>query len=223
MLETIRNLEINDDERMTELYLRNLLYTYRADALKDTEYITEEVYQDFGVEFFMLKDGYFQSTFLPPIIYNSHNSGISIYDYYGTEVPVSSKEEALNGSKRRFYNQPYSAYVNSGKLFIIANLKTIENADESTKNLLKRLIEMNDVFDMNKEKIQISCILVEPSAALDYDWKVSTFPFPAAKLNSLKQNILRKEFGIMFEVKKDEIQNARADNIIYQDESKLYK
>ena len=218
LLETIRNSEINDDERMTEAYLRNILYTYRADALKGMHDVSEEVFQEFSLKTVLEQNssGIFHSTNLPDIIYDVSRYGILIYDLYGTELPVTSKEEAVNSQKRRFYTPKYIAFIQAGKLTIQANLKLLETSGDIENSLL-------NLLNTNDSVIKISCVLTDPSKGDGYNWRESNFPFPSVKTNTLKQNILRREFGIMYEVKKDEIQNARADNIIYQDESKLYK
>ena len=216
LLETIRNNEINDDDRMTESFLRHVLYTHRAETIIKNEFeFAEDIFQVYqlGVS---RKNDQFVSNTLPDIIYDKYRFGISLYSFGEYEVPVVSREEAINSQKSRFYKPPYIAYITNGIIYISANRAQIDKVPGNTGNLLAAMSKINP-------KIEISCILAKPIEGFGYDWKKTPFPFPVHKLNALKQSILRKEFGIMYEVKKDEVQNARADNIIYQDESKLYK
>lgn len=215
LLETIRNSEITDDERMTEAYIRQLVYDYRNDMLKDMYEISEELYQRYILKF--RKEGdVFVSDNLTGIIYDRSRFGIQIYDYGDIMLPVTSKEEALNAQKSRFYVPPYLAYIYNKKMSIIVNTEELSKLD-STRSTL------NTLLNSPNSQIEISAILADPSQGIDYNWKTSPFPFFNKSIKSMRQNILRQEFGILSEVKKDEVQNARADNIIYQDESKLLK
>lgn len=214
LLETIRNSEITDDEKITEELLRQYLYDYRNNAIKNMYEISEEIYQQYKLIFNPAGNEYVSNN-LPDIIYDKSRFGISIHDFNIT-LPVVSKEEALNAQKSRFYIPPYVAYIQNGKISVIVNSDALNKLDES-KKYLKNLLSATNA------EIQISCILADPSLGIGYDWKTSNFPLFASALKDVRQNILRQEFGIMQEVKKDEVQNARADDIIYQDESKLYK
>lgn len=218
ILETIRNNEILDDDKTTESFLRNLLYAYRADAIKNDLDISEEVFQSFMLKFEKkdLNNGIFESINLPDIIYNIHRNGIVISDLYGTEVSIVPREEAIISQRSRFFKPLYVAYIQSQKMVLRANLKGLSQSNKLNNELLKTLVS-------DQPEIEISCILTNPNDSPGYDWKMNAFPFPSQKISSVKQKILRQEFGVMMEVKKDEIQNSRADNIIYQDESKLYK
>lgn len=217
LLETIRNSEINDDERMTEAYLRNILYTFRAEAFKGPDYeFSEEIYQRYNLTMRKDTDGKFSSDKMNSIIFSSR-LGVMVDDDMGNEVSITSREEAYNSLKSRFFQPYYIGFVENNKLTILANLKKLVNADYTANVLLNKLNTGQSAT------LEIRCILADPTKGNDYNWAETPFPFDLTKINTLKQNILRKEFGIMYEVKKDEIQNARADNIIYQDESKLYK
>lgn len=215
LIETIRANEINDDERLTIGYLRNILYTYRAEVIKNTYELSEDNYQSYELNFQKKGSNIFISNGMPDIIYDNQRIGISIIDYDGTELPVVSKEEAINSQKSRFINPPYVAYITNGSLTINANIDRIAQLPTGNGVLLTKLNTEN--------KIVINCILAKPLQGIGYDWETSPFPLNASLLSKVKQNILRREFGVSLEVKKDEIQNAKADNIIYQDESKLYK
>ncbi len=218
LLEVIRNSEITEDDKTTEAFLRNLIHMYRADAIKDELTIADELYQTVEIPFLAKskEKGFYESTRLPDILFNTNRGGIIVNDEYGRELPVVPKEEALLSQKSRFYQPLYIAYVQSNKLVIIANVKKLLTENPINRALIKTLEGVNP-------KIEINCILTNPNDSPSYDWRSTPFPFPGNKIAEMKQKILRREFGIMSEVKRDEIQNARADNIIYQDESKLYK
>lgn len=216
--EVIRDNAVSDDDKITEAFLRNLLYTYRADAIKDEYEISEEMYQTVRLSFVEAGagSGVFESLNLPDVLYNRSRAGINLIDMYGQEVPIVSKEEAVITQKSRFWAPFYVAYMQSAKLVLKANLDKLDSANAMINDLLKTLRSRNPTIEAN-------CILNKPTDAEGYDWKSTPFPFPGQKLAELKQKLLRREFAIMSEVKKDQIQNARADNVIYQDESKLYK
>lgn len=214
LLETIRDSEHTDDDKMTEGVLRQFLYDYRNDAIKKMYEVSEELYQKYQIGFKKIGREYVSEKF-PDIIYGESRFGISIYDF-DVLLPVVSKEEALNAQKSRFYKPPYIAYITNGQIHVIVNSDILITLDQSKQYLLNLLNNQN-------AKLDISCILSDPSEGVGYDWTTSNFPFYAQAIKNVRQNILRQEFGIMQEVKKDEVQNARADDIIYQDESKLLK
>ena len=207
ILEIVRNSEVTIDEKMTEDFLRHLIYTYRADAIEKTVDISEELFQPYYLQFEKTKN--FYEAELPDILYMNQRMGIS-FSNWGLEVPITSKEEALISQKSKFHKAEVIGFVQHKKL------KLIINQSSTTQNLINQI-------SYQDKTIEISCILAEPNVALNYDPDVDIFPLDKARLATMRYNLLRREFGVMVEMKKDEIQNARADNIIYQDESKLYK
>lgn len=214
ILETIRAFEITDDEKITEAVLRNYLSNYRNEDIKNVFEISEEYYQNIDITFKKEND-MFVSTSIPGIIYERGRIGISISDFKGT-IPVTSKEEALNARRSKMYRPAYIAYITNGKLYVIVqNDVLIEQpmVNSYLKNLLLS----------PKPTLEIQVILTDPSKAKNYDWASTPYPLSANRIQTIRKNILRQEFGITVEVKKDEVQNRRQDNIIYQDESKLYK
>lgn len=229
ILETIRAYEITDDEKVTEAIIRNYLANYRNEDIKNIFEISEEHYQSIDVYFRKEGDKYVShfpvdqssplaskiSEPLPGIIYESGRIGISINDFTGI-ISVVSKEEALNSKRSRMYNPPYIAYLTNGKIHLIVQNDVLESMP-SASSYLKNLLLSKD------PKIEIQAILSDVSKGKNYDWTKTPYPLSANKIQTIRKNILRQEFGITVEVKKDEIQNSRQDNIIYQDESKLYK
>lgn len=215
LLETIRDNEINDDDKMSVDYLRHILYSYRADSIKNDHEMSEEMFQEYKL-IFEKDNQLFVAKNLPDIIYDKSRYGISILDMYGTELPVVSKEEAVNSQKSKMYVPPYIAYIQNQRIYVKINQESLNTKPTEMQNLYT-------ILNGPTKELSISCILAKPKDGVGYDWKKTPFPFYTNKLNTIKQNILRREFGIMLEVKKDDIQNTRADNIIYQDESKLYK
>ena len=229
ILETIRAHEITDDEKTTEAVIRNYLANYRNEDIKNIFEISEEYYQNIDV-FFRKEGNQFVSHFpvdpnnpqaskvnqpLPGIIYERGRSGISISNFDGY-IPVTSKEEALNSRKSRMYRPPYVAYLTNGQIYLIVQEDVLETMPMSVSYLKNILLSPNP-------KIEIQAILSDVSKGKGYDWTSTPYPLAANRIQTIRKNILRQEFGITIEVKKDEVQNARQDNIIYQDESKLYK
>lgn len=213
ILETIRAHEITDDEKVTEAILRTYLANYRNEDIKNVFEISEEHYQNIDLAF--KKENTLFTTLLPGIIFERGRIGISINDFTGY-VPVTSKEEAVNASRSKMYKPPYISYITNGKLYLLVQndvLETMPGANSYLKNLL---LSPNP-------KIEAQVILSDVSKGKGYDWTSTPYPLAANRIQTIRKNILRQEFGITVEVKKDEVQNTRQDNIIYQDESKLYK
>lgn len=207
ILEVIRGFEVTDDEKVTEDFLRDALRTYRADVLKDLDVFTEDMFQDIKLQFEVIDSKKFVCKNYPHIIFAERN-GIQITDYYG-EIPIVPKQEALNASKGRFFKPKFIGYISNSELVIFVNNDVLGNGINP--------------FDSKKPELDARAILVNPSDAPDYDYRTSNFPLSTDLLKKVKQAILRQEFGLSLEVKKDETQNSRQDNVIYQDESKLYK
>lgn len=214
ILETIRAYEITDDEKVTEAIIRNYLANYRNEDIKNVFEISEEHYQNIDLVF--KKENETFTSVLPGIIFERGRIGISISDWSVTPVPVSSKEEAMNARRSRMYRPPYIAYLTNGKIHIIVQSDVLETMP-AANSYLKNLLLSRD------PKIEIQAILSDVSKGKNYDWTKTPYPLSANRIQTIRKNILRQEFGITVEVKKDEVQNARQDNIIYQDESKLYK
>lgn len=214
ILETIRAYEITDDEKVTEAILRNYLANYRNEDIKNIFEISEEYYQSIDISFKKEND-LFVSSNVPGIIYERGRAGISISDFNGY-VPVTSKEEALNAKRSRMYKAPYIAYITNGKIHMIVQNDVLEVMPGFNSYLKNLLLSPNP-------KLEIQVILSDVSKGKGYDWTTTPYPMSSNRIQTIRKNILRQEFGITVEVKKDEVQNRRQDNIIYQDESKLYK
>ncbi len=69
--------------------------------------------------------------------------------------------------------------------------------------------------------LQLKAILVDPDDGDFYNWETSPFPFPAERVNELETQIMTKEFGIITQTKKDEVQNSRGDSIRYHDNEQI--
>jgi hypothetical protein len=214
ILETIRAYEITDDEKVTEEILRNYLSNYRNEDIKNVFEISEEHYQNIDLVF-KKKNEIFESD-LPGIIYERGRIGISISDWNIPAVPVTSKEEAMNARRSRMYKPPYIAYLTNGVIHVIVQNDVLETMPAGLSYLKNLLLS-------SSPKLEIQAILSDVSQGKNYDWTLTPYPLSANRIQTIRKNILRQEFGITVEVKKDEVQNRRQDNIIYQDESKLYK
>lgn len=213
ILETIRAFEITDDEKVTEEIIRNYLANYRNEDIKNVFEISEEHYQSIDLNF--KKEGELYVSLVPGIIYERGRTGISFNDFTST-VPIASKEEALNSRRSKMYKPPYIGYITNGKLYVIVQTDVLESMPLPTSYLKNLLLSPNP-------KIEVQVILSDVTKGKDYDWTSTPYPLSANRIQTIRKNILRQEFGITVEVKKDEVQNKRQDSIIYQDESKLYK
>lgn len=72
-------------------------------------------------------------------------------------------------------------------------------------------------------KAYLEFIAYNPDDVESYDWTTSPYPLSAELISVLKDQLLRKEFGITIEskIKVDEVTNAKHDTIRYQDQGKI--
>lgn len=222
MLEVLKGSELNNDELIGERLLRNLLAKYRADLMrkhyKNGITVDPEVFQ---LKKITLSSIYFSNELvntefkatLPKLIRFPKNTGYYIEkDGYG--IPLLDPSEYR--AERRNFNTKFQpkGKVISNDIYIYIGDKDSQHIEEfsETYYLIKSL---EDSVSSNKIILDMYCVLQDPSDADNYNWKTDSYPFPAERINEIVNQIYSKEFGIMVQAKPDEIQNARADKIIY--------
>lgn len=235
LIETIRDSEHNNDETLHEELLRNFLYDHRGDSLrkyyKDGQTINDEVFQKQTLSLVKLPNNDFIVK-LPKIIRFTNHYGF-YFEKYGMVIPVISSEN-FNLNKRNPFNSKFAYAKTDGNNLVLRLPESLEGLDQASENyiVLKEFLEsiyQQELFNYNFPleatdvviNVDFSAVLYNPTDCPDYDWEIDVFPFPAEKIPELKQQILVKEFGIMNQSKKDEVQNGRADQVRYHDNEEV--
>lgn len=219
LINAVRNSVHNNDEVISERLMRQILKTYRADSIRK-EYkngieLDDEVIQTIPLRFKKLPNGDFSSA-IPKIIRLKNHAGFFL-NKENYNIPIVNSESfdlsknnsfARNLLKAKTQNEnlivsvPKRSYclTKSGQLYSI--LSMLEKEQKTLKEI----------------KLDFSGILADPSEDPNYNWEESIYPFPSERLAELKTQIAFKEFQMSMQYKQDEIQNARQDRVIYQDE-----
>ena len=232
ILNVVRDSEHNNDERVTERLIRSFIRSHRADSLrkhyKNGHTISSEIFQEVPLKFYKKNDFEFNCK-IPKIIKFDENYGF-VLQKDGFSIPVVDME-----SYRTSKNNPFLKYKIMGK--IVSNELTIRNVnmdnlefnDNSDYNMFLKdvqlLIKNQEIFNLNNPVLAspisldllLTGTLLDPSDCPTYDWENDPFPFPSERLVELENQIITKEFGIMAQSKKDEIQNVRGDEIRYHE------
>lgn len=231
ILNTVRVAEHNNDETVTESLLRNYVYIHRPESLrkfyKDGQTVGDEVFQKIEATLTKLPNGDFVFE-LPKIIRFTNHYGFYL-EKYGMVIPVVSSEN-FNLNKRNPFNSKFAYAKTEGNKLLLRLPESLEGLDQAGENYvvineLLTSIYQQELFNYNFPleatpvviQLDLSCVLYDPNDCPTYDWEVDIFPFPAERLPELEQQILVKEFGIMNQSKKDEVQNGRADQVRYHD------
>lgn len=213
LLNIIRNHEHNNDEPVTERLMRAYLKTYRSDLIrkhyKDEMNIPDECLQITSLNLVRKNQSEFTGS-LPKIIRLKNHAGFSVY-INGAPVPVVDSEEYHLSKTNPLGKQNFFGKAEGSKLTVFQPLTSRRlNADSV-------LLENIKVAETDRSEFTLSCILTDPSDDPEYDWENDVYPFPSEKESELIVTILRQVFGISFQFKPDQVQNAASDNINYHE------
>ena len=219
IIETLNANEYNNDNKVTERVVRNYLYAYRGDFLKkhysDGYEITDECFQ--LVELSFEPKG---------LIEYQANAGVGVMEFSLRQGFFMEK----NGIRIPVIGANEYALIAEEDLPVAKKLGTLVTLkfQQSLLSCIKSNSEKGVLFNTFKEEASLKkvtadlyAVLTDPSKGKGYDWKTSVFPFPAERIAELKKEILRVEFGITSQVKSDEVQNGRVDNIRYHENTNL--
>ena len=224
ILNTVRGGEHNSDESITERLLRGFLSNYRADALRkqyeDGVTVSDEVFQTIIIKLEETSENLYTGN-LPKFIHLGENGYYLLKD--GMTIPIVNKEK-FQLSKNNILEKPKVTSFISGNLITvyggIFEIGLFENNSIVNRIISEKYRNQNS---LNKKivEFEFSSVLQNPSDDENYDWEKSVYPFPAERIPELRYQIIKNEFGIISESKSDEIQNARTDDIKYNEEQKL--
>lgn len=229
ILNTIRNAEHNIDESITERLMRGFLRVYRAESIrkyyKDGHIVNDEVFQHIPLELNKISDDEFEIK-IPKIIRFQNHYGFYIQKN-GITIPVNTSEEYELGNKNPFNSSLVKAKTVSDKIVLykgkLTNCMTGGNDNVTLISLFYNELQKQKLDGVKEPKIKIDFygVLHNPDDCPQYNWEEDSFPFPSERLDELKTQILKKEFGIMVQAKKDEVSNSRSDDISYQENFKI--
>lgn len=207
ILETVTAGSQNDDGEISERFIRNLLKIYRASAIAKASLmgtlITDECFQPLGeLEFTLVRNNEF-TRMLPKIILLSNNTGV-IFEKNGESIPVVNSEEFALGLKSLINRQLPKAKISGSKATVYSGYTVTHcKTKPSTNNVINDFKEELVSTQGKKINVSVSAILDNPDHGLGYDWTTSPYPCPSELIEEIKNNILRKEFGIIMNVKPD--------------------
>lgn len=219
--------EHNNDEPITERLVRSFMRNHRADCLrkyyKDGQIVDDEVFQDIELKIFKITSTLFQTKIPKAIRFQNHN-GFYI-EKENVIIPiVLSHQYILNKNNPYNVNFLFCKTENQLVTLNIPNTTLIQNADHASENYIMIESVMDEIltqeiFNFNNPnltkpvhvKVNLHAVLLDPSDDPNYNWEKDIYPFPAERLVELENQILAKEFGIMANTKKDEVQNAKGD------------
>lgn len=239
ILNTIRNHSHNIDEDITERLLRSHVLSYRADSIrkhyKNGHTIEDQVFQRVTLPFLGTKKHPITKKInkeftaaLPKLIRMDNHYGLRL-ERLSIMIPVLDSELYSLTKKNSLNNKKVFAKTDTKFAQIyIGDFKSCASSESEVQILINDIIqEIQDQQNNNEEvlklKFDLYAVLYNPSDDPSYDWENDIFPFPAERNPELKMQILKNEFGIIVDLraKKDEVQNARPDNIRYHEEQNI--
>jgi hypothetical protein len=221
IIETLNSNQYTNDNKITERLVRNLLASYRGEVIRkyysEGEDISEECFQYTKVAFTKERDNIFKAD-LPQIIRFSNRNGF-FFEKIGISIPSVNM---TTFSIAECNDLPLISTTGNVARLKLATELSYEVKYNSDKYILYQVLNvLNSTSSKKDSTLDLRAVLVNPSDASDYNWLEDVYPFPAEKIDELKTTILRKEFGITSQVKPDEIQNARVDNVRYHENTNL--
>jgi hypothetical protein len=239
IINAVNGAEHNNDLPVHENLVRSMLRKYRADSIrkayKDGHVVNDEAFQTKTITttlFTANPSGYELKGTLPQIIRMNNNYGMYL-SYNEVELAIVDSFTYMN-SKKNFRSQVYPfAKTDQSELVFYAGIHNSTNLTVGGEvyfvtNLIHDHILAQKIANANNNttlpvtlNLKLKSILVDPDDGDFYNWETSPYPFPAERVNELESQIMVKEFGIILQTKKDEVQNARADQIRYHDNEQI--
>lgn len=230
ILNTIRDAEHNEDERLSERLMRSYLRTYRAECLrkyyKNGHIVDDEVFQLITLSFKRIGNTNEFCAEIPKVIRFQNNYGFYLQKN-GSTIPILNSEEYNLNKRNPFDGKLVNAKTEGNKITLSGGELTdcIASGTEAEGLIGSILDEVESQTNNGDKEIIIPFdfygVLHNPEDAPGYDWEVDIYPFPSEKGDELKSQILRKEFGIMIQAKRDEVQNSRSDSVRYHENQNI--
>lgn len=234
IIESVSDSNFNNDFNLSERYLRALLRISRANELRvyynNGMTVSDEVKQKkrllftstklngdtgFSTEHYLVAENEYKADSPKLIEFNGYSGSL---DFKGIPIPIIQSHEYHISKTDPFQKKLFFAKRDSKKIVFYAPLENecvSEGANGAIKNYVFRLgngtgVNRRFYFDLHG-------VFNNPDDADDYNWEEDPWPFPAERFDQFYTNLLRRQFGIIGNAKKDEIQNNRQDTIRYHD------
>ena len=231
ILQTVRGTELNNDETISERLIRAFILKHRPDILRkhyiNGHVLNDEVFQIVPIILTKQTEILFKAQ-LPKVVHFDHSYGINIA-FNGIVFGILSYEEfylTIRNNKKNFFPL---CYISQDQIYFYIGKKDSKAFSQSSEtayaiNSFYTSIYNQELSNYNNPiqapvqlNLDLRAVLVNPDDQIGYSFESSIFPFPAERLPELEQTILAKEFNIILQTKKDEVQNARQDSIRYHD------
>jgi len=209
LLSSIRAGELANDEVITERRIRSFLRTHRANeifkAFDKGAQISDQCFQK--VELNLVRFGKIEwESPIPQIIQLPNNFGVKFMTPGFTNISVLD-EENYHLSKFSPVNRFLPvAKIENGKLLL-----RVPGPSPYAMNYGRGSAILTACLDANIAKAVISVVLEDPDDGIGYDWTTSPYPISPENIQTLKDNILRKEFQMILGTKADQVPNTKND------------
>lgn len=213
IMETVRNGQLNDDLNLNERTVRSYLASYRAALIKKYSEngitISEQCFQSLG----RLKFDYFNPREfrrkMENVIRLENSYGVVglMVEKYGENIPVVNSEE-YHLSRKSIIEKyhPKGKFLGTFLTIYIGqkNLKAC-TPSEGLNEIIQGFEE--DIIETGGSGIylEVNAILVNPDQAESYDWTADPYPMDSESVAELKNEILRREYGIVLQTKTDKV------------------
>lgn len=212
MIEIISNHEYNNDQPVNERVMRMHLKSFRPDMIrklyKDGVNVNDECVQITPKILSKTLNQYEFECHIPKIIRLDKNAGLAV-TAEGIQIPVIDEEKYFLSKKNPFNKKGIFAKAVNDKLTVFVPDPMMCN--HKNESIMKFILD-------KQKRITLNAILSDPSDNPNYNWEENIYPFPSEKEHELISQVLRQVFGISVQMKKDEVQNNRADKINYHEE-----
>lgn len=241
IINELRANDYNNDEVLTESYVRALIQKYRGSLLysfyKKGDYVSDEVFQSKVISFKHRQANTFgqmgqvsvakandeYESDIPKIIELDLNG--FYLEYMGISIPVMKSSEFELSKVHKITKNNITSKREHNKIIVYAPFDD-ECTTVGTNAVLRDAIfsTKNGKGTQRKFNLELKAVFHNPEDADNYDWENDIYPFPSELFDHLFTTIMQKEFTIMVDASKlsDEIQNNRKDYIRYHDNSKIY-
>lgn len=219
ILSSIRASELSNDEVVTERRVRSFLRTHRTYEIlkysKNGDIVSDQCFQK--IQLSLVKVGKMEwESQVPRILQLPNNFGVKFMTPGFTNIAVLD-EESYHLSKF----SPINKYTPFAKLEDNKLTLRVPETSPYAMNSGKGSTILNACLNVNVAKAVMSVILEDPDDGIGYNWTTSAYPIMPESIQSIKDNILRKEFQVILGTKADQVPNAKNDTLRYYDQGTI--
>lgn len=222
--EVVRAGRINQDDPINERLMRAFLSAHRGKhlsrAFSNGDRIPDECFQYLGsLSFTKLptEEIYILKKFPKTVRFNSYNTGL-FAKKDGMNIPIVGAE-AFDLMKFHEWNKHHPAISHLGygmrlRTGVVDDCECPFGDASSELNTLYQTFEED--AKKNTTEIQFNAVLVDPSDAIDYNWKEDPYPFPDEIVEDLINSVNAREFNLFLKIKGEDVTNNTNEDPISQ-------